>query len=259
MIGALEILQDRLEQVDRDLAEVDEQVAAGELDSATANELRATYRQERRRLTDEIESLELSPGAPPAGRDRRRIAAGIALLAAGFAVVAAMLFNAVQDRAPGELATGGVASDVASGSVDLSTVTNEQMEEVVADNPGVVGMRLALARRYFEGGEFDRALDHYLTVLDQDPDQPEALASIGWMTYLSDRPEVAESYVERALTIEPDYIQGYWFLGNIRLLGLDDAAGAVAPLERLLGFGDAVPEDIRSAAEQLLDEAQRGS
>ena len=28
--------------------------------------------------------------------------------------------------------------------------SNEEMEEVVAANPGVVGMRLALARRYFE-------------------------------------------------------------------------------------------------------------
>ena len=259
MITDAEILQDKLEQVDRDIAEVDEQVAAGELDGPTAEELRATYRRERRRVLDEIDALVASPAATTQSRDRRRVFAGAVLLLAGFAVVSVLLVNAVQQRAPGDLATGGIATDVATGDVDLATVTNEEMEAVVADNPQVVGMRLALARRYFDAGEFDKALDHYLVVLEQEPDQPEALASIGWMTYLSDRPDVAESYVERALATAPDYIQGYWFLGNIRLVGLGDSAGAIDPLERLLDFGDIVPDDIRVAAEALLEEARADS
>lgn len=255
MTEAVELLQERLEQVDTDLAEVDEQVAAGELDATTAETLRSTYRQERRRIEGEIESLAAEPAAAP-GPDRRRMFAGVVLLLVGFAAVTLLVVNSVQRRAPGELATGGIASEVAGGGVDLSTVTNEEMEAVVADNPDVIGMRLALAGRYFDAGEFDKALPHYLTVLEQDPDQPEALANIGWMTYLSDRPDVAEQYVERALAVDPDYVQAYWFLGNIRLVGLGDSAGAVDPLTRLLDFGEIVPEDIRVAAEELLAQAR---
>lgn len=257
-MGAAEVLVDQLEQVDRDLAEVDEQAAAGELDAATAEALRATYRTERTRILAEIDELGAAgpPGAP--GRDRKRALLGTLVVLAAFAVVTVVLVNTVQQRGPNDLATGGVASDVASGSVDLSQVTSEEMEQVVAANPDVPAMRLALARRYFEAGEFDKALDHYLIVLDQRPDDAEALASVGWMTFLSDRADVAEAYVERALQSDPDYVQAYWFLGNIRLLGLDDAAGAVDPLERLLSH-DGIPDDIRTQAEDLLARARAGS
>jgi tetratricopeptide (TPR) repeat protein len=117
-------------------------------------------------------------------------------------------------------------------------------------------MRLALARRYFEAGDFGPALDHYMTVLDQEQ-HPEALANVGWMTYLSDRPEVALAYVERALELEPDFAQAYWFLANIRF-ALGDAEGAVEPLERLLAY-EGLPEDIRTEAEDALAGLRAGS
>ena len=258
MIGAVGALEDQLEQVERDLAEVDEQVAAGELDSQTADELRATYRSERSRIVDEIDELAAMPAGDVPPRDRKRALIGVGLLLVAFLVVTVALLHTVQQRDPGELVTGGIASDVASGGVDLSQVSNEEMEDVVAANPNVPAMRLALARRYFEAGEFDDALDHYLVVLEQQPDDPEALASIGWMTFLSARADVAETYVERAIEIEPDYVQAYWFLGNIRLLGLGDAVGAVAPLERLLSY-EGVPDDVRNQAEDLLAQARAES
>jgi tetratricopeptide (TPR) repeat protein len=123
------------------------------------------------------------------------------------------------------------------------------MEEVVAANPEIVGMRLALARRYFEAGEFDQAIDHYMIVLEQEQD-PEALANVGWMTYLSDRPDVALGYLERAIALEPDFAQAYWFLANIRY-ALGDTEGAIEPLEQLLAF-DAVPDEVRREAEAAL-------
>ena len=258
MTGDADVLADQLEQVDRDLAELDEQVASGELDGATAEELRATYRTERTRIEAEIAELGATGPAAGPGRDRTRALIGTLAVLAAFAVVTVVLINTVQQRGPNDLVTGGVATDVAAGGVDLSQVTNEEMEQVVAANPDVPAMRLALARRYFEAGEFEKALDHYLIVLDQSPNDPEALASIGWMTFLSDRADVAEAYVERALQSDPDYVQAYWFLGNIRLLGLGDAAGAVEPLERLLSY-EGLPEEIRTQAEDLLDRARAGS
>lgn len=252
------LLLDRLEQVAVDLADVDQQEIAGELDAASADRLRATYREERVRLQERLDEVDDESVPTPAGRSRRRVAVGVALLVLGFAAVTAVLLGTVRQREPGELATGGIAGEVAGGNVDLSEVTNEEMEAVVAANPDVVGMRLALARRYFEDGEFEAALPHFMTILeDQDPDNAEALASVGWMTHLSSEPEVAERFVERAVEVAPDYPQALWFLANIRINGLDDPAGAVDPLERLLSYDD-IPADVRTDAEALLAEVQAG-
>ncbi len=254
MTSASDLVLEQIDQVERDLADVDGQFADGELDAVTAERLRATYRGELSRLREELERAE-SGAAPPVGPDRRRVLTGAVVLAIGFVAVTALLLATVRSREPGELVTGGVAQDVVQGGLDLATVSNEEMEEVVADNPEIVGMRLALAGRYFEAGEFDKALPHYMTVLEQDEDNPEALSSVGWMTYLSGRPDVAETFVVRALAVAPEYAQAYWFLGNIRLLGLDDPAGAVEPLEALLEF-ETIPDEIRDQAEQLLAEAR---
>jgi len=169
------------------------------------------------------------------------------------AVVAVFAISSLQDR-PSD-ALGGVAGEVAAGAgVDLSEVTNEEMEAVVAANPEILGMRMALARRYFEAGEFDKALDHYMVVLEQEPNA-EALANVGWMTFLSGRPDVAEPFAERAIELDPSYGPAYWFLANIRFVGLDDPDGAVEPLERLLEIEN-LPDEIRTEAEAMLAEAR---
>lgn len=252
MTAAVDLVFEQIEQVERDLVEVDDQEKRGELDAATAASLRDTYRAELVRLHQELD--EIGDDAAPAGPDRRRVTAGVVILLIGFAAVTALLLNTVRAREPGELATGGIATDVMQGGVDLASVTNEEMEAIVAENPEIVGMRLALAGRYFEAGEFDQALPHFMTVLQQDEDNPEALASIGWMTHLSGRSDVAETFVERALVVAPEYAQAYWFLGNIRLFGLGDAEGSVAPFTRLLEF-PGIPDDIRSQAEEFLEQA----
>jgi tetratricopeptide (TPR) repeat protein len=147
----------------------------------------------------------------------------------------------------------GIASEVITGDdpIDLSDISNEEMEAVVADNPEVVGMRLALARRYFQEGDFDSALDHYMVILDVEQ-HPEALANVGWMTYLSGRPDVALGYVEAALERQPNMPTALWFLGNIQsaLGNYDAAVGALT----LIVDSDDIPDDIKESAKALLAE-----
>jgi tetratricopeptide (TPR) repeat protein len=254
MTSRTDLVREQIEQVEKDLVDVDTQLEAGDLDADTAELLRATYREELRRLAEALETAD-DEDVAAVGPSRRRMTAGVALLIIGFAAVTGLLLATVRSRAPGELVTGGIATDVLQGGLDLASVSNEEMEAVVADNPEIIGMRLALAGRYFEAGEFDRALPHYMTVLEQDEDNPEALSSVGWMTYLSGRPDVAETFVTRALVIAPEYAQAYWFLGNIRMFGLDDPGGAIEPFEMLLTF-EAIPDEIRQQAEELLGEAR---
>lgn len=248
-------IRERLAQADRDLAEVGQQVAAGEIDDEIAARLRATYEQERDRLLDQLAAggdvvVEDIPASTITGR--RLAGAAILIIAA-----AGLTFGVVTAVGNGEPGAEGVAAEVVAGEgVNLDDITNEQMEEVVAQNPDIPAMRLALADRYFGAGEFSNALGHYMYVLETLGVQDAgALANVGWMTYLSSQPDVAASFVERSLEIQPDGGIVFWYLANIRFVGLGDAAGSIEPLQRLLDYDD-LPEELRSEAEALLSQAE---
>ena len=147
----------------------------------------------------------------------------------------------------------GIVGDIVRGEaqIDLDSVSNEEIEAVVAANPDIIPMRLALARRYFEEGEFDKALDHYFEVLNREQN-PEALANVGWMTYLSGRPDIAVSYVEAALDRQPDYLAAEWYLGNI-YVALGRNGEATVFLTKITGSGE-VPDDVKEAALALIEQ-----
>ena len=248
---------DEIELLRTDLAELDGQVADGDIDRATADRLAEKYRS---RL-DALEGIATDGDgvAPVSGDDappsRRRVSgrviAGSALVGVAIIAIAVFAVNSLGDRSMA--GAEGVVGDVVAGEgpVDLSSITNEQMEEVVAANPDVVGMRLALARRYFEAGEFDKALDHYFTILESEQ-QPEALANIGWMTYLSGRPDIAVGYLEAALSLQPDYLPAKWFVANV-YVSLDRSDEAVPYLVEVASSPD-TPQEVRDGALTLLDQ-----
>lgn len=236
--------EERVVQARLDLAGVDEQVAAGELDEATAKRLRARYEEE-------IETAGVAEGASEReGPSLRRVIAGAVLMTAAIIGVVFLVANAIDDREPGEFVTGNIEGR------DLSEISTAEMEEVVADFPNVVGMRLALARRYFDAGDFSEALPHYLAVLEQDAANPEANANVGWMTFLSDPAQsaTAAAFLDRALESLPDYPQASFYLANVRLYGLNDAAGARTLLEALAARSD-LPDDVASAIDAMLLDA----
>ncbi len=255
-------VSEALDAVTRDLADLDDQLRAGELDEPTVRELRATYQAESNALEARLRAAGDSGGeaaGPAAARSNRRVLAGAGILGAAMLAVGLSVGLAVRDREPGGPITGDIVeSAAAAGRVSLEDVTNEEMEAVVAQFPDNVPMRRALARRYFFDGSLDKAFDHYMAVLDRERD-PEALANVGWITYLgSDEVEIALSLVEQSLAIEPENPMAYWFLANIRLDGLDDAAGAIEPLQRFLAYPD-VPDALRQEAESLLSRAEQAA
>lgn len=262
-------IADQIAQVDRDLAEIDEQVALGELDNETANRLRSVYQSERSSLGDQLAAIEAGSQAPadeadssaaPAGqgRSKGRSVAGTAIVGVAAVVVAVIAVFSLQERTPADEMSDGVATEVASevmegqSGVDLDSVTIEQMEAVVAQNPDIPGMRIALANRYLEGGNLEGALFHYEIALEQQPDEPSTVAWVGWLTFLLGDPASAEPYVVRAIEIEPEYPQAYWFLANIRYEA-GNLEGTIVPLEKLLTYE--LPEEVREEAAAMLEEA----
>lgn len=238
-------VEERRAQAVTDLADVAAQVAAGELDAPTAATLRARYEAELASLEAEAAS---HPSREQQGRSVRRAVIGTALVAAASIGIVFLVAQAIDDRDPGEFATGSIDNR------DLSEVSTAEMEQVVADFPNVVGMRLALARRYFQATDFSQALPHYFEVLNQDPANPEALANLGWMTYLTDPDQsvTAAAYLERSLAASPTYGDALFYLANVRLYGLDDPGGA---RELLLQLADGEPpEEIAAVIDEMLAE-----
>jgi tetratricopeptide (TPR) repeat protein len=242
-------LEQRRDRALDDLIALRAQEGSGELDPETAAVLRLRYEAEAAAALSALEAPAVA--APPQGRSLRRIlfaVGGFALIAA---VLAVALVKAVEPRPDGGFVTGG--ADTAT-TLDLSTVSNEQMEAVVAANPDVIPMRLALARRYVEAGDFSSALPHYFAVLDRDPRNPEALMYLGWMTYLSGDPTTGVALLEQSLEAAPGDVLATWLLANARFYGLGDKAGAVPLLEAVLDSGQA-PADIVAEAERMIAEA----
>lgn len=264
--------RDRLEELRdlalRDLVDVDRQVAAGELSSEDADELRRRY--EHQALTALNGLRTLSNTAAPASaadgggaRPRKPRAAVVtsrrALYAAGIAVAVAAAFlvqRNMLDRPAGGLVTGNEVLQPAPGPRDLSKVTNEELEAVVAANPDVLGMRLALARRYLNEGRYDLAVVHYTTVLEKEPRNPEALTHLGWVMLQVDRPEQAAELVDQAVEADPELVDAWWVQANIRLYGLKDPGAAITSLDQLRGRTDLGPV-VRRQVDQLRAKALR--
>lgn len=232
-----------------DLIALRAQEAAGEIDLDTAAELRTRYEADAATALHHLAEL---PETAPAGRSPRRIALALgAFVLAAVAVVVALV-NAVEPRGAGGFVTGGPQTPT---TLDLSTVSTAEMEAVVAANPDIIPMRLALARRYFEAGDFSSALPHYFEVLERDERNAEALMYMGWMTYLSGDAPTGVALLEQSLESAPGDVLATWLLANAIYHGLGDEARAVPLLQAVIDSGLA-PDDIVAEAELMIAEAE---
>jgi len=258
-------LEDRLALARRDLEELDEQVDIGEIDPETAEGLRATYQQEYDQAAAALGNVpqttmgrsgEAPPHAQTQPRSGRRAIVGSVLVVVALSVA---IFFAAQDIAPDATPAGTASSSPGGLSVDPASVSNEQLEAVVAENPDINAMRLALADRYFEAQEYSAALDHYLFIAENNPTPAEegrALSRIGWMAYVTGQPEAAQQYVQTSLTADPTNDEAKLFLGFILLYGLEDPQGAIPWLEEVAAIPN-LPPSIQSEVDQALAEARR--
>ena len=239
--------RERHEQAVRDLLELDEQVARGEIDDDRAVVLRDRFEGEAAAALAWLDTHPYEGAQPGASQGEaqdagatgrlwsgRRVLGVVGGVAVLVGIGAAVVAN-VEPRPPGGFVTGNEAA--ASGGRDLSEVTNAEMEQVVAENPDVVSMRLRLAHRYLDDEDYDEAVDHYLEVLDRSAD-PEAMSHLGWLVFLDGEVELASQLIEASLEQRSDDPEALWFLANVRLYGQERPADAVPLLEQLLARED---------------------
>jgi len=244
-------LKERRDQVLADLRDLEAQVAAGEIDTAAGAKLRSRYESAAVDVMDSIDNL--GP-IEPTTRSKRRMLLGTGAFVVAATVVIFSLISAVEPRPDGGFTASGIAAEVAEDpAVDLSAITNDEMEEVVAANPDVIPMRLALGRRYVEAGDFSSALPHYMFVLDREIN-PEALTYVGWMTYVSGDASTGAALLRRSLEVLPGNPLAEWFLANTLFYGTGETAEAIQLLEAVLRYEE-LPEEIAVEARRMLDEA----
>jgi hypothetical protein len=190
------------------------------------------------------------------------IAVAVLVLAGGAGLFVARRGNTTSTPTRGADAT--TPSTTQDGR-DLSQVSNEEMEAVIAANPDVVPMRLALIERYLRAADGETTAEAKRTQLDRarvhaseavaraatTDDQARALRYLGWTTALLTDPAKGAGLIEQSLVKEPDNPDGLWFLASVRFDKLGDPAGAKPLLEKLLSTP--IDDTQRQAVQSLLD------
>lgn len=250
------LLKERQAQAARDLAELEQQVADGDLEPEIADRLRPSYEQE-------LAALDTALATPAADGEvadettaaRKRTLVGSAIVVVACVGIALAVARSTEPRPPGGTVTG---NQPAAAPRDLSQVSNEEMEEVIRVNPEVVPMRLALVERYLRAGDLEKARDHARIALDKKPageDKQRALKYLGWATASLGDPAAGVKLLEQSLAMEPSDIDAKWFLAQVRLQALGDRDGAASLLESILA-DSALPADKRKVVEAKLSEVR---
>ncbi len=269
-------LEARRTQALADLADVDLQVSEGELDEDTALRLRARYGAELADVVTALDAPEPAtvsnpdsdpertrPSAPSTSvtntatssadtddaaegsdaedtsttRSRRRTVVTLAVAVVALVVVGVLAQMAVKPRASTGSASGSAADSSTETTRDLSTVSNQEMEDVIASNPDIVPMRLALIERYLQAGDATKAHDHAQQAFDRatsTADKARAERYLGWSASLLGDPAGGATLLADSLVLEPANPDALWFLAIVRYRGLNTPAEAVPLLQQLL-------------------------
>lgn len=241
----LRVLHARRDQAVGSLREVERRQAAGEIDDAEAAELIELFAGRAAVATAELE--EAGGRAARRGPERYLPVAAVAVVLVLTAVVVAVSQLSGDD--------GGdppAALEQPAQQRDLSEVSNEEMEEVVAANPGVVPMRLALVERYLADGELDKARAHAREAAERAAaagDRHRAKVYLGWTTALLGEQTQGAALLEEAVAEEPADLNARWFLANV-LADAGDRERAAELLRTLLD-GD-IGDQQRAVVERKL-------
>ena len=223
-------MTERTEFLQRSLADLDAEHAAGDLSDEDYAQLRRRYLDalERAATSDESGRDTASPAAAVSRRQWPRTVA-VVVAVVGLAAAAGVLVA----RSSGER----VAGQASSGSVEQGSTD-----------------RLARAQQLVAEGKVLDAIKQYDAILKTDPDNPEALAQRGWLLRNAGLVDEGLEYIERAIAADAGYAEAHFFKGMILWRDKGDAAAAVPELRLFLA---ATPNPQEAAqVESLLQQAQ---
>lgn len=198
--------------------------------------------------------------APVPSTTATRTVVGVGVAALILVGAAFAIGSFLEPRAEGTPVSG----DLVAPS-DMDAISDETLAATIAsfeDDPQVPpqqlnGMRLALAERYFEDGDYRSATTVFQDVLEGDPtaaQASEALGRLGWVLFVNGEVEAAEGAFGRALDQYDANGEARYFYA-LMLLELERGGEAV-PLLEALAEDPSVPEELRPEIEAMLESAR---
>jgi hypothetical protein len=220
----------------RSLADLEREHDAGDIEDADYVTLRDGYTVRAASVLRAIEAGRVETQPAPR-RNWWRVVGGVAAVVAAAAALGLFVARSSGQRLPGQEITGGAADDVA--------------------------VKLAQARLLL-GTDQLAAFDLYNDVLEEDPDQPEALAYSGWLLAITSRGasddvreaalETATASLRQAVEVDPGYADPHCFLAIIAAnMGegtQEDAATARTEADACLA--NEPPAEMRQLVEQFV-------
>ena len=214
-------MTDRTEFLQRSLADLDAEHAAGDLSDEDYAELKSRYTAALGR------DSACTPHAVPHPRRGRALVTVLAVLAL------ASLAGLLVAQSSGER----VAGRPSSGSIDEGTSD-----------------KLARAQQLVSQGEVLDAVKQYDAVLKEDPKNPVALAERGWVIRNAGLVDDGLAYIDRAVAADPSYPEAHFFKAMILWRDKGDPAAAVT--EFRLFLANTSSSDAAAQVQPLLDQAQ---
>ena len=221
----------------RSLRDLDAELDAGDVDVADYETLRDGY---TKRAADVLRELDAGRATQPSRRTvswSRRL--GVAALVVAVAVGAGWLVaRSSGQRQPGQEITGGAPADD-------------------------VAVLLAEARALL-GTDVVAAQERYQQVLEQRPDQVEAVTYSAWLLYVGSdgagdelraaAVDTARRQLLEATTLDPSYPDPHCFLGVIAASYADDVAAARSSFDTCLGLDP--PAQVQALVERFAEQLE---
>ncbi len=211
-------MTDRQDFLQRSIADLDAEHAAGDLSDEDYADLKSRYTAALGR--------ETVPTAGTKSHPRRT----------ALAVVAVLLIAGLAGGLVAQMSGERVAGTPSSGSIDEGTSD-----------------KLARAQQLVSQGRVLDAVKQYDAVLKEDPENPVALAERGWVIRNAGLVDDGLGYVDRAIAADPSYPEAHFFKAMILWRDKGDPAGAVG--EFRLFLANTSSSDAAAQVQPLLDQA----
>lgn len=177
---ALAHLEEERDFLLRSLDDLEAELIAGDVEEDDYRALRDDYTQRAATVLRAIDQRRAArTAATSGGRSPARVAAwGAAVVI--FAVVAGLgVARAAGDRGEGEFITGGIRESISQRMFDCESLISQL--------------------------EIREALECYDAILEEQPNNREAMSYRAWALVLAGLPDVAWPYLDRAVMIDPEY------------------------------------------------------
>jgi tetratricopeptide (TPR) repeat protein len=232
----------------KSLDDLERERADGGIDEDTYDTLHSDYTARAAEVLRVLRSgRDDRPKRPPIPASRRALFVGLALVFAAGAAFA--LAKSAGTRAPGQTITGN----------------NTPATTVSGNIPDTFAGHMTAGLRFENENDFNRAATQFIAASKKDPKKPDPLAELGWLLTQqigastkapqAQLVDTAQQYIDRALRLDPHYVNAILYKGVLLLAVRNDKTAAVPLLRQYLREAPTTETARRAMATELIAEA----